>query len=114
MLRRLAHAASTKHQYAKSGFGFEASRQLWPGSSRPVMRRTVNGELTNAAQRCDSPPSRQKSRLCRATATIHRADFEQERERAERLAAEVLKATADTMAVKEATAWLEGALAALR
>ena len=54
MLRRLAHAASTKHQYAKSGFGFEASRQLWPGSSRPVMRRTVNGELTNAAQRCDS------------------------------------------------------------
>jgi hypothetical protein len=55
-----------------------------------------------------------KSRLCRATATSHRTDFERERERAERLAAEVLKATADTMAVKEATAWLEGELAALR
>jgi hypothetical protein len=55
-----------------------------------------------------------KIELCRATATSHRADFERERERAERLAAEVLKATADTMAVKEATAWLEGELAALR
>jgi len=49
-----------------------------------------------------------------ATATGHRADFERERERAEQLLAEVLRATADTMAAKEATAWLEGELAALR
>jgi chromosome segregation ATPase len=49
-----------------------------------------------------------------ATATGHRADFERERDRADRLVAEVLKATADTMAAKEATAWLEGELAALR
>jgi hypothetical protein len=49
-----------------------------------------------------------------ATATSRRADFERERDRAERLVAEVLKATADTMAAKEATASLEGELAALR
>jgi chromosome segregation ATPase len=56
---------------------------------------------------------RETARL-EATATGHRADFERERERADRLVAEVLKATADTMAAKEATAWLEGELAALR
>jgi len=49
-----------------------------------------------------------------ATATAHRADFERERERADRLVTEMLKATAETMAAKEATAWLEGELAALR
>jgi chromosome segregation ATPase len=49
-----------------------------------------------------------------ATAAGHRADFERERDRAERLVAEMLKATADTIVAKEATAWLEGELAALR
>jgi hypothetical protein len=47
-------------------------------------------------------------------ASGHRADFELERERAERLMAELLRATADTMAAKEATARLEGSLALLR
>ena len=42
----------------------------------------------------------------------HRADFE--RERADRLMTELLQATAETMAAKEATARLEGELAALR
>ena len=44
----------------------------------------------------------------------HRADFEHERERADRLTVELLQATAQTMAAKEATARLEGELAALR
>ncbi|HET8544865.1 MAG TPA: hypothetical protein VFL68_10190, partial [Pseudolabrys sp.] len=44
----------------------------------------------------------------------HRADFERERERADRLLAELLQATAETMAAKEATARLEGELSALR
>ena len=44
----------------------------------------------------------------------HRADFERERDRVEQLMAELLKATADTMAAKEAKARLEGELAALR
>ena len=45
-----------------------------------------------------------------ATAANHRADFERERERADRLMVEVLQATAETMAAKEATARLEGFL----
>jgi chromosome segregation ATPase len=49
-----------------------------------------------------------------ALATGHRADFERERDRADRLVAELLKATTDTIAAKEATAWLEGELTALR
>ena len=44
----------------------------------------------------------------------HRTDFEHERERADRLMVELLQATAETMAAKEATARLEGELAALR
>jgi hypothetical protein len=46
----------------------------------------------------------------------HRVDFERERERdrAEHLMAELLKATADTMAAKETAARLEGELTALR
>jgi hypothetical protein len=45
-----------------------------------------------------------------ATAASHRADFERERERADRLIVELLQATAETMAAKEATARLEGLL----
>ena len=49
-----------------------------------------------------------------ARAAGHRADFEHERERADRLTVELLQATAETMAAKEATARLEGEVAALR
>jgi hypothetical protein len=45
-----------------------------------------------------------------ATAASHRADFERERERADRLMVELLQATAETMAAREATARLEGFL----
>jgi DNA repair exonuclease SbcCD ATPase subunit len=47
-----------------------------------------------------------------ARAADHRADFE--RERADRLAVELLQATAETMAANEVTAQLEGEVAALR
>jgi hypothetical protein len=49
-------------------------------------------------------------------AADHRGDFERERERerADRLMAELLQATAQTMAAKEATARLEGEVAVLR
>jgi hypothetical protein len=40
--------------------------------------------------------------------TDHRADFERERERCERLMAEVLRATAELMAAREAAARLAG------
>jgi hypothetical protein len=49
-----------------------------------------------------------------AAAAIHRADFERERERCERLMAEVLKATAEMMVAREAAARLAGELAAIQ
>jgi hypothetical protein len=49
-----------------------------------------------------------------AAAAVHRADFERERERCERLMAEVLKTTADLMAAREAAARLAGELAAVQ
>jgi hypothetical protein len=49
-----------------------------------------------------------------AAAAVHRADFERERERCERLMAEVLKGTAELMAAREAAARFEGELAALQ
>jgi hypothetical protein len=49
-----------------------------------------------------------------ARAAGHRADYERERERADRLMVELLQATAETMVAKEATARLEGEVAALR
>jgi hypothetical protein len=48
------------------------------------------------------------------TAADHRADFERERERADRLAVELLQATAEMIAAKEMTARVEGEVAALR
>ena len=47
-------------------------------------------------------------------AADHSADFERERERADRLAVELLQATAEMMAAKEMTARLEDEVAALR
>jgi hypothetical protein len=49
-----------------------------------------------------------------AAAAMHRADFERERERCERLMAEVLRATADQMAAREAAARIAGELAAFQ
>jgi hypothetical protein len=49
-----------------------------------------------------------------AAAAAHRADFERERERCDRLMAEMLKSTADLMAARETAARLAGELAALQ
>jgi len=49
-----------------------------------------------------------------ARAADHRADFERERERADRLNVELLQATAEVMAAKEVAARLEGEVVALR
>lgn len=49
-----------------------------------------------------------------AVATGHRADFERERDRADKLLSEVLRATVDLIAAKEATARTEGDLAVVR
>jgi hypothetical protein len=49
-----------------------------------------------------------------AVAAVHRADFERERERCERLMAEVLKTTTDLMVAREAAARLAGEIEAFQ
>ena len=49
-----------------------------------------------------------------ATAVIHQAELERERERAERLMSELLRAKADALAARATVTRLEGELAALR
>jgi multidrug resistance efflux pump len=49
-----------------------------------------------------------------AAAAGHRADFERERDRADKLLSEVLRATVDLIGAKEATARTEGDLAVVR
>ena len=49
-----------------------------------------------------------------AVAAWHRADYERERERAERLASEILRVFAELVAAKERAARLEGEIAELR
>jgi hypothetical protein len=49
-----------------------------------------------------------------AAAAGHRADFERERGRADKLLSEVLRTTLDLIAAKEATARTEGDLAVVR
>ena len=49
-----------------------------------------------------------------AVAGGHRADFEHERERADRLMADLLHATAEATTAREAAARLEGEVAVLR
>ncbi|WFU19828.1 hypothetical protein [Bradyrhizobium sp. CB3481] len=49
-----------------------------------------------------------------ARAAGHRADFEHERERADRLVTELMQMTAETKAAREAAARLEGEVTALR
>jgi chromosome segregation ATPase len=49
-----------------------------------------------------------------ASAAGHRADFEHERERADRLMAELKQATAEASAARELAARLEGEVAVLR
>jgi len=49
-----------------------------------------------------------------ANAASHRADFERERERADRLMVELLQATAEATAAREVAARLEGEVAVLR
>jgi len=49
-----------------------------------------------------------------STVATHRTDFERERARADRLAEELVKVTAETTSAKQATAKLESEVAALR
>jgi hypothetical protein len=107
-----------------------AKRLRLPRSLSDDGKALVNVDLAEIRHTPRSPSGRQagniallaaktealKAEIVRleATAADHRADFERERERADRLTVELLQATAETMASKEVTARLEGEVAALR
>jgi hypothetical protein len=73
-------------------------RRRWADKAAPL--RAKIAELEAEVARLDG------------IAASHRADFERERERADRLLIELLQTKAETMAAKEAAARLEGALRA--
>jgi hypothetical protein len=78
---------------------------------RPPSSRQA-GDIAPLAAKTDA--LRAEIARLQETAAGHRADFERERERTDRLIVELLQATAETMAAKEAAARLEGEVAALR
>ena len=84
------------------------------------MLRTVNGRSPDdhrtVATALKTRIKALEAELARleAAAAVHRADFERERARGDRLMAEVLKTTADLMAAKEAAARLAVELAMLQ
>jgi hypothetical protein len=109
----------------------EAARALskrlgLPRSLSPGGKALVSIDLAEIRHTPRPPSTRQASTIAElmtlqaeiarleARAAAHRADFERERERADRLMTELLRATAETMAAKETVARLEGELAVLR
>jgi hypothetical protein len=77
---------------------------------KPLFGRRVDAFAMKA---CIDSLQRELAKV-EATAAAHRADFKRERDRAEHLVAELLKAAADAMAARESTARLEGELLELR
>jgi hypothetical protein len=69
----------------------------------PAGDRPITATLRPASKHC-----RMGLAKVEALAAGYRADFERERERADRLMSELLRATADTLAAKETVARLEG------
>jgi uncharacterized protein YigA (DUF484 family) len=78
--------------------------------SLEAVRSLVTGEVATLKRRIESLQA-ELAKL-EATAAGHRADYERERDRADRLVNELLKATANTIRAMEAK--LEGEIAALR
>jgi hypothetical protein len=107
-----------------------ARRRRWPRSLSGDGKALVSVDLAEIRHTPRPPVGRQAGNVALLAAKIealqaeiarlearaadHRADFGHERERADRLTVELLQATAETMAAKEATARLEGEVAALR
>ena len=107
-----------------------AKRLRLPRSLSDDGKALVNIDLAEVRHTPHPPSNRQAGNIALLAAQIealqaenvrletsaagHRADFERERERSDRLISELLQATAETTAAKAATARLEGEVAALR
>jgi chromosome segregation ATPase len=94
-------------------------RLSWPEAARTLVRRLrlprqkVN-ERSDASLKARIEELEAQLAKAEASAASHRADFERERERCERLTLELIRAAVETMNAKEAAARLEGELNALR
>jgi septal ring factor EnvC (AmiA/AmiB activator) len=99
----------------------------WPEAARTLMGRlrltrqkANNGKALVSVDRGDASLKARieelEAQLAKAQASTasHRADFERERERCDRLTLELIRAAVETMNAKEAAARLEGELNALR
>jgi chromosome segregation ATPase len=102
-------------------------RLNWPEAARILVRRlrlprqkANNGKVLVSVDRSDASLKARieelEAQLTKAetSAASHRADFERERERCDRLTLELMRAAIETMNAKEAAARLEGELTALR
>ena len=92
---------------------FERERERADRLAVELLQSTA--EIT-AAQEATARIDALKAEIARleTTAADHRADFERECDRADRLSVELLQSTAEMMAAKEMTARLEDEVAALR
>ena len=92
-------------------------RLSWPEAARTLVRRLrlprqkVN-ERSDASLKARIEELEAQLAKAEASAASHRADFERERERCERITLELIRAAVETMNAKEAAARLEGELAA--
>jgi hypothetical protein len=99
-----------------------ARRSRLPRSRSSDGRALVTVDVSEIGHRRRAPAGRTakmealQAEIVRLASTVamHGADVERERERADHLAAELAKLTAETMSVKQTTTRLEGELAALR
>jgi len=99
----------------------------WPEAARILVRRlrlprqkANDGKMLLSVDRSDPSLKARIEELealltkAETSAASHRADFERERERCDRLTLELMRGAIETMNAKEAAARLEGELTALR
>jgi hypothetical protein len=99
----------------------------WPEAARVLVRRlrlprqkANDGKVLLSVHRSDASLKARIEELeaqltnAETSAASHRADFERERERCDRLTLELMRAAIETMNAKEVAARLEGELTALR
>ena len=108
-------------------YGQVRGRLSWPEVARSLVRRlrlprqkTTDAKALVSVHRSDASLKARIEELeaqlakAEASAASHRADFERERERCDRLTLELTRAAIETMNAKEAAARLEGELTALK
>jgi DNA repair exonuclease SbcCD ATPase subunit len=109
----IAEIARLEARAADDRADFERERERADRLAVELLQATAE---TTAANEVTARLEALKAEIARleASAADDRADFERERDRADRLAVELLQATAETMAANEVTARLEDEVVALR